>query len=168
MWKIAVTLFSKYGHYVVIVLLVLATGAYIYVRGRGDERKVQVPRIEACRAAIAASELLAKQEAAAMKAGYDQLLVTTRTHYEERIHANNFVADTLRDELRRARASRPALSPARDAPAPCRDYEADRTKLPAADQDFLADFARRADECAIQANACSDYAVGLYKLCTGR
>jgi hypothetical protein len=159
---------------IIIALLVIAVVMFIYVRGRSDERAKLQPKIDSLTTELtqlkkdykdASDRYLAeiktiKEE---NKANVEKIVA----HMQERIHENNTVADNLRGELRRARANsgRP-LAPIGTAPATCGDYEADRTKLPARDQDILVGVAERANECAITLKGCQAYAVETYEKCT--
>lgn len=165
---------ARHWDKVVLVLLIAAIVLYIYARGRNDERNKLQPKLDAAVAELAKVKKdfadASERDALAREAIVEDKKRTVETlvrHYEERVHANNAVADNLRIELRRARESRlRPLAPVATAPATCGDYEADRTKLPARDQDFLVDLAQRCNDTANTLKACQQYAVEIHEGCT--
>lgn len=150
---------------IVIVLLIASLLGFVYVTGRKHERQAWKPKYDAL---VEAVEVAKRQAEAEKLAAIQQAKETNQrvvAHLQERIQANAAAADAVRSELRRARASR-QLKPAATAPATCGDYEADRTKLPQSDADFLVDFASRCDETATVLKSCQEYAIGLHGICS--
>jgi hypothetical protein len=152
---------------IVIVLLVAAVLGFTYVSGRKHERQNWKPKYDALVTSIETARVQAEAEKAAAVAAAKETNERVVAHLQERVQANAAAADAVRSELRRARAGS-QLKPAESAPAACRDFEADRTKLPAADQDFLVDIGKRCDETAITLKSCQTYAVELHGICSSR
>jgi hypothetical protein len=184
MWTIPVSIgasifgwISRNLHWILLGALVIVTLTFAYAKGRSHERDRWKPQVEALKAKVeeirnlyeSASER-AEEERRADLERVRQMTRSTEENYEARIQASNARADSLLSELRRARAEgrlRP-LAPSGAAPAPCRDYEADPTRLSDAHIGFLVGEARAGAACIEQLGTCSRYALGLHAICSGQ
>jgi hypothetical protein len=165
MMRFLLSFFLKHLDKIIIVLLVASLLGFVYVTGRKHERQVWKPKYDALVEAVEVAKRQAEAEKLAAIQQVKEAGERAVAHLQERVHANAASADVLRNELRRANASR-QLKPAQSAPAACGDFEADRTKLPERDQSILVDIGERCNKAAIQANACAEYAVGLHRACS--
>lgn len=148
--------------YVLIALVMSAGSGYLYGCSEADSKaKAAVQKNDADwkdkwekreeDIAKAAGEAESKARAARDEADA-RIAQNERKADEERTVADarfRALAQRLRD-----REAQRDLRPAADAPAPCRDFEADRTRLPESDGLVLAGLAREADDAVRRYNLC--------------
>lgn len=160
--------FLKHLDKIVIVLLVAAVFGFTYVTGRKHERNVWKPKYDLLQTTIATERKSHEDAMEANRIASEQRLVSATTlreqarqHLEDRLHFHSSRADSLARRLRDAEAGRlRPLAPAASAPADCRDYEADPTRLSGAARGFLIGEAAAAEEQGELLLACrKDYEV---------
>lgn len=154
----------KHWDKVVAVLLVAAVLGYVYVRGRGDERKVWKPKYDLLQTTLktereshALAMEQAQKEAASNLALAEDVRSRAIAHLSERIAHHSDHADSLVKRLRDAEVSRlRALAPAANAPTECRDYESDPTRLSRENREFLIGENAAAERNADLLEACRE------------
>jgi hypothetical protein len=167
---------SRNLHWILLGALVIAAVLFVYVKGRVHERDLWKPKNEALQTEITqlkkdhreASDRSVEERRAEVES-VRKLNLASEENNAARLQAVNARADSLLSELLRLRAAsrlRP-LAPSSAAPAPCRDYEADPTRLSDAHVGFLIGEARAGAACVEQARSCSAYALGLRAICSG-
>jgi hypothetical protein len=168
MMRFLLSFFLKHLDKIVIVLLVAALVGFIYVTGRKHERNVWKPKYDLLQTTIATERKSHEDAMEANRVAAEQRFVAAtdlreqaRQHLEDRLHFHSARADSLANRLRNAEASRVRpLAPAASAPADCRDYEADPTRLSGEARGFLIGEAAAAEETGELLLACrKDYQV---------
>jgi hypothetical protein len=156
---------------ILVGLLVTAVLLFCYASGRNHERAVWKPRVTELREELRAIERdheeaskRAEAEVAEIRQRAAVMNEEERSRYETRILTLDSRVAALLGSLRDARKVRP-LAPSSAAPAACRDYEADRSRLPDSDREFLIGEAATAAACVVQLGSCQSYAVRLHALC---
>lgn len=153
-----------------IVIGVIAIGAFLYVRSlqiSRDHWRLQHDQVQATLNTERASHKKAAEEAEAQRKAdlADALKIrdSAQQHLQDRVAFHAAAADGLRKRLRDAERDRlRPLAHAADAPADCRNYESDPTRLSESHREFLIGEAVAAEGNIELLEACrKDYSAAL-------
>ncbi len=146
-------------------IVVSLLSGYLYGCSEGNDRVEEANRkwesqFEQLETEISTERRAAANAFLAFKRAADDAVAEKEKVYEARIADTDARARGALERLRRAAEAgrdRP-LQPAAAAPQACSDYEADRTRLPAEDREFLVGEAAAAHQVTERYNLCVAYA----------